>query len=40
MMTPPTEVSYDKHNWKAKWWTQNEVPGAPEWAPWRDEGVC
>ncbi|MFE9611192.1 carbohydrate-binding protein [Streptomyces sp. NPDC006012] len=34
------EVSYDKHNWKAKWWTQNEVPGASQWGPWQDEGAC
>ncbi|GGI95908.1 chitinase [Streptomyces brasiliensis] len=34
------EVSYNKHNWKAKWWTQNEVPGAAEWGPWQDEGAC
>ncbi|WP_346767344.1 carbohydrate-binding protein [Streptomyces sp. C1-2] len=33
------EVSYGKHNWKAKWWTQNETPGA-EWGPWEDEGSC
>ncbi|WP_406431433.1 chitinase [Streptomyces sp. NBC_00631] len=34
------EVSYNSHNWKAKWWTQNEVPGASEWGPWQDEGAC
>ncbi|MEU3986669.1 carbohydrate-binding protein [Streptomyces sp. NPDC026672] len=34
------EASYDHHNWKAKWWTQNEVPGASEWGPWQDEGAC
>ena len=34
------EVSYGKHNWKAKWWTQNETPGAAEWGPWQDEGSC
>ncbi|MGW5236599.1 carbohydrate-binding protein [Streptomyces nodosus] len=34
------EVSYNQHNWKAKWWTQNEVPSAVEWGPWQDEGAC
>jgi len=34
------EVSYNQHNWKAKWWTQNETPGAAEWGPWQDEGSC
>lgn len=24
--TGGSEVSYDGHNWKAKWWTQNETP--------------
>ncbi|MBV2357396.1 chitinase [Streptomyces sp. J2-1] len=38
--TGGTEVSYGHHNWKAKWWTQNEVPGASEWGPWQDEGAC
>ncbi|WP_324615867.1 carbohydrate-binding protein, partial [Streptomyces puniciscabiei] len=38
--TQGNEVSYNKHNWKAKWWTQNEVPGASEWGPWQDEGTC
>ncbi|MFF7355857.1 MULTISPECIES: carbohydrate-binding protein [Streptomyces] len=38
--TQGNEVSYSKHNWKAKWWTQNEVPGASEWGPWQDEGAC
>ncbi|MEU5540651.1 chitinase [Streptomyces sp. NPDC020362] len=38
--TAGNEVSYNKHNWKAKWWTQNEAPGASEWGPWQDEGAC
>ncbi|MEV7690827.1 carbohydrate-binding protein [Streptomyces bungoensis] len=38
--TQGDEVSYGKHNWKAKWWTQNEVPGAAQWGPWEDEGAC
>ncbi|MCZ0204479.1 chitinase [Streptomyces sp. UMAF16] len=38
--TAGAEVSYGKHNWKAKWWTQNETPGASQWGPWQDEGAC
>lgn len=38
--TAGNEVGYDGHNWKAKWWTQNEKPGATEWGPWTDEGAC
>ncbi|MDO0924458.1 chitinase [Streptomyces sp. TG1A-8] len=38
--TAGNEVSYNKHNWKAKWWTQNEVPGTSEWGAWQDEGSC
>ncbi|MFG2933311.1 carbohydrate-binding protein [Streptomyces achromogenes] len=38
--TTGAEVSYGKHNWKAKWWTQNETPGASQWGPWQDEGAC
>jgi chitinase len=38
--TQGNEVSYNQHNWKAKWWTQNEVPVASEWGPWQDEGAC
>jgi chitinase len=34
------EVSYNKHNWKAKWWTQNEAPAASDWGVWQDEGAC
>ncbi|OIJ65330.1 chitinase [Streptomyces mangrovisoli] len=34
------EVSYNGHNWKAKWWTQNEVPTGTDWGPWQDEGAC
>ncbi|WP_330461399.1 chitinase [Streptomyces sp. NBC_00820] len=34
------EASYNHHNWKAKWWTQNEVPTGAEWGPWQDEGTC
>ncbi|MER7974613.1 carbohydrate-binding protein [Streptomyces sp. NPDC096080] len=38
--TAGDEVSYGGHTWKAKWWTQNETPGAAEWGPWQDEGAC
>ncbi|BCJ38176.1 hypothetical protein Athai_56790 [Actinocatenispora thailandica] len=38
--TGGSEVTYDGHTWKAKWWTQNEQPGASEWGPWVDEGAC
>ncbi|MBO1330686.1 carbohydrate-binding protein [Streptomyces sp. VRA16 Mangrove soil] len=38
--TAGDEVAYNGHNWKAKWWTQNEQPGAAEWGPWADEGAC
>jgi chitinase len=38
--TGGSEVSYGGHNWKAKWWTQNETPGASPWGPWEDEGAC
>jgi chitinase len=38
--TAGDEVSYNKHNWKAKWWTQNEAPAASDWGVWQDEGAC
>ncbi|WP_207756801.1 glycoside hydrolase family 19 protein [Nonomuraea cypriaca] len=31
-------VSYNGHNWTARWWTQNERPGGPE--VWTDNGTC
>ncbi|WP_420812227.1 immunoglobulin-like domain-containing protein [Photobacterium salinisoli] len=31
-------VSYDGKTWKAKWWTQNNVPGAEQWGPWEETG--
>ncbi len=27
-------VTYEGHSYKAKWWTQGNVPGAEEWGPW------
>jgi chitinase len=31
-------VTYTKHTWQAKWWTQNEVPGTAD--VWADLGPC
>ncbi|MFE6775184.1 glycoside hydrolase family 19 protein [Streptomyces sp. NPDC057702] len=31
-------VSYNGHNWSAKWWTQNEKPGSSD--VWSDKGAC
>lgn len=31
-------VSYNGHNWSAKWWTQNETPGRAD--VWADKGTC
>ena len=27
-------VSYANKDYKAKWWTQGNVPGADQWGPW------
>ncbi|KAF0811803.1 hypothetical protein IGB42_03613 [Andreprevotia sp. IGB-42] len=32
-------VSYAGKDWKAKWWTQNNVPGADQWGPWELQTV-
>jgi chitinase len=32
------EVTYNKHTYKAKWWTQGETPGQAD--VWSDEGPC
>jgi len=32
------EVTYSKHTYKAKWWTQGETPGNAD--VWADEGPC
>lgn len=34
------QVHYNGHNWKAKWWTQNEYPGTGGSGVWEDLGVC
>ncbi|MFG3409762.1 glycoside hydrolase family 19 protein [Streptomyces sp. NPDC048142] len=31
-------ASHNGHNWTAKWWTQNETPGASD--VWADGGAC
>ncbi|ARP73744.1 chitinase [Streptomyces sp. MUSC 125] len=34
-------VSYEDHNWRAKWWTTGEEPGTTgEWGVWEDLGAC
>ena len=33
-------VSYDGQNYRAKWWTQNNVPGAEQYGPWASLGAC
>ncbi|MER8183642.1 carbohydrate-binding protein [Kitasatospora sp. NPDC094015] len=34
-------VSYQGHNYHAKWWTLNEVPTASgQWGVWADDGPC
>ncbi|PJN39675.1 chitinase [Streptomyces sp. CB02959] len=35
------QVSYQGHNWKAKWWTTGEEPGTTgDWGAWQDLGTC
>ncbi|SEG48762.1 chitinase [Actinacidiphila yanglinensis] len=35
------KVSWNGHNWSAKWWTQGEEPGTTgEWGVWQDLGAC
>ncbi len=36
--TGGNEVSYNGHNWRARWWTQNQAPGTNE--VWTDLGTC
>ncbi|MFI6643081.1 chitinase C-terminal domain-containing protein [Streptomyces sp. NPDC050504] len=35
-----TTVSHGNHQWKSKWWTKGEEPGASAWGPWTDLGAC
>ncbi|GAA1956416.1 carbohydrate-binding protein [Kitasatospora viridis] len=32
-------VTYNGHQWTAKWWTENDVPGGPA-GVWTDNGPC
>ncbi|WP_233261922.1 glycosyl hydrolase family 18 protein [Vitiosangium sp. GDMCC 1.1324] len=34
------KATYNGKLWRAKWWTQNEIPGAAEWGPWELLGNC
>ncbi len=33
-------VSYNGHNWTAKWWTQGDIPGNNSQNVWTDNGAC
>ena len=33
-------VSYNSHNWTAKWWTQDEAPSTGGSGVWADNGAC
>ncbi|WEH36912.1 lytic polysaccharide monooxygenase [Streptomyces sp. AM 4-1-1] len=34
-------VSYNGHNWRAKWWVAGDKPGTTgEWGVWEDLGAC
>ncbi len=33
-------VSYNSHNWLAKWWTQYETPSTGGSGVWQDNGTC
>ena len=33
-------VSYNGHQWTAKWWTQGDIPGNNAQAVWVDDGPC
>jgi len=34
----PTDVTYNGHTWRNKWWTQGETPGSSD--VWADRGAC
>ncbi|MCB7136304.1 glycosyl hydrolase family 18 protein [Cellulosimicrobium marinum] len=38
--TGGTVVSHAGKVWTARYWTQNDTPGASAWGPWADGGVC
>jgi chitinase len=33
-------VSYNGHQWTAKWWTQGDIPGNNGQGVWTDDGAC
>jgi chitinase len=33
-------VSYNNHQWTAKWWTQGDIPGSNSQGVWTDNGAC
>jgi 3D (Asp-Asp-Asp) domain-containing protein len=33
-------VSYNGHDWTAKWWTQGDIPGNNAQNVWTDDGAC
>ena len=33
-------VSYNGHQWTAKWWTQGDIPGNNAQGVWTDNGAC
>jgi chitinase len=33
-------VSYNSHQWTAKWWTQGDIPGNNGQGVWTDDGAC
>ncbi|WP_415839470.1 carbohydrate-binding protein, partial [Nocardioides zeicaulis] len=39
--TAGNQVTYSGRTYRAKWWTQNEVPGTTgQWGVWEDQGAC
>ncbi len=38
--TGGAKVSHNGNIFEAKWWTQNNVPGAEQWGPWKLVGAC
>ena len=38
--TGGAKVSHDGNVYEAKWWTQNNTPGAEAWGPWKLVGAC
>ncbi|WEL21250.1 carbohydrate-binding protein [Halorhabdus sp. BNX81] len=38
--TSGDQVVDDGSLWEAEWWTRGDEPGADEWGPWAEVGVC